>query len=286
MSIVTKDSLSLPSRAWYRIPCGILSLFVLLVATALFLLLYTYLLDKPVLIQAKPGHMPNWLHGVEKRAGLMKKACNNEKKFDMLWYGDSITESFREEVRGFACTKRCDNIRSVWNSRYGPQTGYKAEALDLQGTNDLGLAALEAGSEDPSKAVQAATAKASKGVQEVIKTFRFLLPDSHIILLGILPRGFKDKSDPDKPVIHYNQPSIFTDPIKQINRELGAFALSQRGVHFLDCGRHFVGADGHLVPGLMPDALHPNAAGMAKLADCVNTVLMPLLANRSIGSAA
>uniref|UniRef100_A0A061QZF3 Sgnh hydrolase n=3 Tax=Tetraselmis sp. GSL018 TaxID=582737 RepID=A0A061QZF3_9CHLO len=156
----------------------------------------------------------------------------------------------------------------------------------LIGTNDLGLAALEAGSEDPSKAVQAATAKASKGVQEVIKTFRFLLPDSHIILLGILPRGFKDKSDPDKPVIHYNQPSIFTDPIKQINRELGAFALSQRGVHFLDCGRHFVGADGHLVPGLMPDALHPNAAGMAKLADCVNTVLMPLLANRSIGSAA
>ena len=83
--------------------------------------------------EPKPGHMPNWLQGHSKLAEEMARACQAQQVFDLLWYGDSITESFREQVRGGPCAERCDGIASVWDSVFGPRSGYRAAAFGSSG---------------------------------------------------------------------------------------------------------------------------------------------------------
>ena len=46
-------------------------------------------------------------------------------------------------------------------------------------------------------------------------------------------------------------------------------------VHFLDCGAAYLLDGGGLDAAILPDALHPNALGMDRLASC----LQPLLDN-------
>ena len=84
-------------------------------------------------VEPKPGHMPNWMRGHTKLSGEMERACERQQAFDLLWYGDSITESFREEVRGGPCTQRCNGIAAVWDSFFGPGSGYRAAALGSSG---------------------------------------------------------------------------------------------------------------------------------------------------------
>ena len=55
-------------------------------------------------------------------------------------------------------------------------------------------------------------------------------------------------------------------------------AGSDRAVHFLDCGSHFLTPGGSAIDaGLMPDAVHPNAAGYELLAQCLHGTLSKLL---------
>lgn len=56
------------------------------------------------------------------------------------------------------------------------------------------------------------------------------------------------------------------------------WAQGQSRVHFIDCGSAFLAANGRSIsPSLMPDALHPGAAGMAALAACAGPLIGGLL---------
>ena len=46
-------------------------------------------------------------------------------------------------------------------------------------------------------------------------------------------------------------------------------AAEDNKVHFLDCGAPFILPEGGLDSSILPDALHPNAAGMDLLASCL-----------------
>jgi len=49
-------------------------------------------------------------------------------------------------------------------------------------------------------------------------------------------------------------------------------------VHWLDCSRLFLTADsGSIDPTLLPDGVHPNAAGHELLAQCLDPLLQRLL---------
>jgi beta-glucosidase len=48
----------------------------------------------------------------------------------------------------------------------------------------------------------------------------------------------------------------------------------------LDIGDKFMQADGTLPPQIMPDALHPNAAGYQVWADAMNELLGDMMAGR------
>lgn len=87
--------------------------------------------DEP---RPKPGHMPNWMTGHISLAQELSDACLSDGgPYDMLWYGDSITESFREKVRGQPCLARCPGIGEVWDRHYGEGSGLRAAALGSAG---------------------------------------------------------------------------------------------------------------------------------------------------------
>jgi hypothetical protein len=89
-------------------------------------------------INPRPGDMPNWMSGHTKLAQELADACSEHRHaYDFLWYGDSITESFREQVRGEPCLLRCSGISKVWENHYGEGSGYTAAALGLSGQSSL-----------------------------------------------------------------------------------------------------------------------------------------------------
>lgn len=58
-------------------------------------------------------------------------------------------------------------------------------------------------------------------------------------------------------------------------------------LHFVDCGDRFFAAGGRAIDGaLMPDALHPNAAGHELLAECLDPLITRLMQQPSAAASA
>lgn len=120
----------------------------------------------------------------------------------------------------------------------------------LIGSNDLGAG-------NSPQQVAAATAK-------IVGEVRGQLPDTRVLLLGVLPRG-QSPSDP------------LRGEIAQLN---GLIARLDDGsqVRFLDIGSRFVQPNGAIPPLVMPDFMHPSLLGYQIYADAVLPTLLQMLA--------
>lgn len=90
-------------------------------------------------------------------------------------------------------------------------------------------------------------AEVAAGVEKIITELQTRLPDTRVLLLGILPRG-PAADDPLRA------------PIAETNRLLAELGDDDRVV-YLDLGGYFVDPDGAIWLLLMPDTLHPNYWG-------------------------
>ena len=60
-------------------------------------------------------------------------------------------------------------------------------------------------------------------------------PTTHIVVLGILPRGYwQDPKD------MFKLPSAFSRAISAVNQELEHFAFGHQKMHYIDCTKAFV----------------------------------------------
>jgi hypothetical protein len=91
-----------------------------------------------------------------------------------------------------------------------------------------------------------APADVAAGVEKIVNTIGAQLPETRVLLLGILPRG-ASANDPLRP------------RIAETNRRLAELADDR--VTYLDIGPWFVEPNGALSLVLMPDALHPSYWG-------------------------
>ncbi len=183
----------------------------------------------------------------------------------VIWLGDSITQYWqRAGGHGF------DDILPVWNKYYAPYDaldfGFVGDttasliwrlyhgqvaglhprlAIVLIGANNLGRVHWPASMTVP-------------GIETVVSLTQEKLPQSHILLLGILP----------------SIRSAWVDrQTRIINTELAAFYAHDPTVTFVDAGRVLL-RDGKPDPALYVDtrlypprpALHPDAEGMTRLA--------------------
>jgi len=179
----------------------------------------------------------------------------------VLFLGDSITENFATRGRdvwnreiaplGNVVDFGIGGDRTqfvLWRAQHGELAGSGARVVVLMvGTNNLATATPE---------------NIARGVAAIVDTIRRSLPGATIVLNALLPRG--DRDDPVRA------------KLAAVNARLATLADGKR-VRWLDAGAGFVGTGGELQPGLLPDKLHPSAAGYEIWAAALRPVLLDSL---------
>jgi lysophospholipase L1-like esterase len=182
----------------------------------------------------------------------------------LLFLGDSITE-------------RWSNAPQVWEKYYGQcqpanfgisgdhteHVIWRIENGELDGIHPR-VVVFMLGTNNTASNTAEEIAAADRKIVELI---RKKIPETKVLLLAIFPRG------PRK-----NPNGSFDDGVKRMaiiraaNAEL---AKLDDGVHvrFLDITSAFVGPDGKIPHTLMPDQLHPNAAGYEAWAGAIQPLL-------------
>ena len=118
-------------------------------------------------------------------------------------------------------------------------------------------------------------------MQQTLHALRERLPSTHVVLLGLLPRG----NGGPRGIYHW--PSLFTQPFESLNAQFREFTTTDGHLHFLDCSERFFSEDGKsLRADLLPDALHPSAAGYELLAQCLDPLVTKLMQRTAAAAAA
>ncbi len=181
---------------------------------------------------------------------------------NLLFLGDSITARWLTVGRAswnryFAPTGAYDfgisgdaTQNLLWRITHGELNGMQSRVIVLMiGTNNL------------STSTAGPIVNAISSITQVIHTY---LPNSKILLLGILPRGGPQDTD-------------LRAEIAAINSQL--FKLSSHSLRFVDVGGLFVNPDGTPRADLLPDTLHLSASGYRVLARAISPVVSQLLAS-------
>ena len=241
-----------------------------------------------------------------------------KKSIKVMLYGDSITEYWSYEVNKVALMESfgrdVDNEREIFvNGISGDETSHGLYRIHhgafptatvndivlLIGTNDLGRAfrsafkrssekVPECLSEEMVRAIRDETPKVVQGILSIVEDMRLMSPNSRIVVLGILPRGFRNpkawktvsqQSMPDmetsenlptREVLEsrafmgqFSQPNVFSKAIDFINdavkRGIEVAKVGGSRVYYKECNDVFLNEDdGNMKSEIIKDALHPD----------------------------
>lgn len=197
--------------------------------------------------------------------------------YDLVFIGDSITHFFAghpgfadkgdavwQEFYGSRAAlnlgfgwDRTQNV--LWRLQHGEFAGQTPRLVVLNiGTNNL------TGTEN---ARSNTPAEIAEGIAAICRTIWEKSPRTHILLMGIFPRGAAN--DPLRTVL------------KELNALLAAYAAQDDRLDFLDIGQRFLDERGEFRPGMMPDQCHPSAAAYRIWADAIEPVVQRYLTTTS-----
>lgn len=186
----------------------------------------------------------------------------------VLFLGDSITEGWRKaphiwehyfgqyEPANFGIGG--DQTQHViWRITQGELDGIKPKVVVLMiGTNNSG------------RHTGAQIAAANRRIIELI---RAKLPETKILLHAIFPRGPRKLRDGTEEPWQQRMAAITA-----ANAELATLD-DGKTVRFLDINARFLGNDGTIPNIIMPDQLHPNAAGYQLWAEAIEKPLAEMM---------
>jgi lysophospholipase L1-like esterase len=234
------------------------ALFVLVAACR-----FCSLAENTALIATPRDFPTNWIPQHEANVAAARRGG-----IDILFLGDSITAGWawghggsRIWAAEFAPRHAAnfgigwDRIQNVlWRVENGELDGIQPRVLVLLiGTNNTG-------DEDDGRP-RNTTPQIIAGVSNLVRRIQFHLPNTHIILFGLFPRG-----NPNDPI---------RAQVAAVNA--GLAQLADDKITYLDIGRRFLTADGTLPRGMFPDLLHPNESGYRIWADALDPVLANFL---------
>lgn len=192
-----------------------------------------------------------------------KEAALKKGPIRLVWIGDSITDAWRGGEQNKLFNERWGKYNPLNLGISGDKTEHvlwRLEHGELDGlAGGTKLVMIMIGTNNLGNNPKASPEDTAEGVKCVVKTVQAKLPEAKILLLGVFPRG-KAPGDP------------FRAQIKTVNDEISKLD-DGRNVKYLDIGNRFLSKDGMLPPEIMPDALHPNAAGYQSWADAVGPTI-------------
>jgi lysophospholipase L1-like esterase len=101
------------------------------------------------------------------------------------------------------------------------------------------------------------------GIAAVVSNIRVAAPSAQVLLMGMFPAG-QGKGDP------------VTQEVASVNARIAGLADGVH-IHYLDIGAAFLNPDGTVSRELLPDGVHPSAAGYELWANAVVGPLMAML---------
>lgn len=182
---------------------------------------------------------------------------------DLLFIGDSITHAWERE--GSAVWQEFYQARDAFNLGFsGDRTEHVLWRLEngaVDGMNPK-LAVLMIGTNNTGHRMDPA-AYTAEGVGSIVGELRRRLPETQILMLGIFPR-------------HVSPHNEMRKRNEEINRLISALDDGEM-VSYLDINQGFLNEDDTLRDSLMPDLLHPNAAGYRVWAEAMEPTIKRLL---------
>lgn len=191
----------------------------------------------------------------------------------LLFIGDSITDGWT----------KAPHIWEAYYGKYEPanfgiggdQTQHviwRIENGELEGLRPK-VTVLMIGTNNSAGNTAAEIAAADKKIVDLI---RAKMPETKVLLLAIFPRGAKKEKDGTILEKTALDAAKRTAVINDVN-----VALAQlddgKNVRYLDIAPVFYGQDGKIPFTIMPDQLHPNAAGYQLWADAMKPLLTEML---------
>jgi len=179
---------------------------------------------------------------------------------DLLFIGDSITHGWEGEGAAvweqYYAPRNAVNLgiggdqtqHVLWRLENGNIAGLAPKlAVIMIGTNNHGANSAE---------------EIAEGVTAIVRKLRNDLPEMKILLLDIFPRT--------------DVAQEFQDKLKKVNSLIADLAADKM-VKYFDMGRFFLDDAGALPAAVMPDLLHPNAAGYKIWAEAIEPYVAELV---------
>jgi lysophospholipase L1-like esterase len=199
--------------------------------------------------------------------------ARSKQPMDLLFLGDSITEGWNKAPHVFDRyygLLRPANFgiggdqthHVIWRIENGELDGVKPKVVVLMlGTNNTGTHTADE------------IAAADKKIVELI---RAKAPAAKVLVLAVFPRGARKDNAGNITEQAKADAAKRQAVIDGVNAQLAKLD-DGKNVFFLDINHVFLGQDGKIPFAIMPDQLHPNAAGYQLWADAMQPKLAQLL---------
>ncbi len=193
----------------------------------------------------------------------------------VVFIGDSITAGWANPTR-----------KHIWETYYGKwqpanfgiggdQTQHVIWRItngELDGIAPK-VAVLMLGTNNTGAHTAAEIAAADK---KIVSMIRAKLPQTKVLVLAVFPRGARKDREGKISDTAITEAAKRMEIIQGINAELAKLD-DGKNVRFLDINASFLGQDGKIPFSIMPDQLHPNAAGYQLWADAMQPLLTEMM---------
>lgn len=205
----------------------------------------------------------NWAAGWWRERHEEKIELARTSQVDLLMLGDSITQGW--EGPGTEVWQQYYGDRNAFNLGFGgDRTEHVLWRLQHGAVDNMQpkLVVLMIGTNNTGHRMDPADYTA-EGIAMIVDELRERLPKAKILLLAIFPHHASPYND-------------MRQRDEEINQRIAALADGET-VHYLNINHVFLDEDGTLPRELMPDLLHPNAAGYALWAEAMEPMLSKLV---------
>jgi len=187
---------------------------------------------------------------------------------ELILVGNSIFHTLEEEDRKEVWTKYLDRYRTVDMGISGDRTEnviWRIENGTLEGINPkVAVVLIGTNNTDGNHYLNISTPEElANGIYKICALLNQKLPDTEILLMGILPYGYN--------------PNHRDNINKATNKLIASFPKKNPKIHYINIGSKYVDENGKIKKELMPDYLHPNAEGHLLMFEALDADIQMLM---------